>query len=207
MFQKIKEIIIGCLLILLIGVPFIVHCLYKIKSSNVFWIAEWSAGEFLAYYGSVLSFIATIMLSTLALWQNEIIRKESNRHTALLEEMEQNKYSPYFVITNIGEKNGHSNIIINISNITDNIALDIRILEKEDSFNRRVCFDEVYEILNAHDNMDIQLGNGVIGREDLLLMEIQCINIYGNKFSFLVRGNYSYDNYAFKFNVFRLKNK
>lgn len=206
MFKKIRGIVLGALIVLLIGVPFIVHCLFKVESQNVFWRAEWSAGEFLAYYGSILSFVATTMLSALALWQNEVIRKESNKHTALLEEMEQNKHAPYFVITNIEEKNRHSNIIIKITNITDNIALDIRIFERQNSFNRRVCFDEAYEIINAHDNIEIRLENGVMGRKDLLFMEIQCSNIYGNKFFFLVKGNYCHENNAFKFSAFRLKN-
>ena len=89
--NKHKIIIIVILLILLIGVPLITHCLFKINSNNSFWVSAWSAGEFLSFYGSVLSFVATVILSILALWQNEIIRAESNKHTELLEEMEKNK--------------------------------------------------------------------------------------------------------------------
>lgn len=203
MFQKIKVIFAICLSILIIGVPFLVHCLFKIKASNAFWIAEWSAGEFLSFYGSVLSFGATVILSVLALWQNDVIRKESNRYTAILREMEQNKSCPFIKVRCIAEQSMHSNLTVEIINITDNIALDIKVLEMQGSFKRKNCFEESYEILSPHDSIKILLGNGAMDSKDMLLMEIQCNNIYGNRVFFHVNGEYSHQNKIYEFKVFR----
>jgi len=204
MLQKIKKIAVVCFFILLVGVPLLVHCLFKIKVSNAFWVAEWSAGEFLSFYGSVLSFGATVILSILALWQNDVIRKESNKHTNILKEMEQNKSCPFIKVRCIEEKNMHANIILEISNITDNIALDMKILEMQRSFKRKTCFEESYEILSPHDSIKIALGNGAMETRDVLLMEIQCNNIYGNKVIFRVKGEYSYQNKIYEFKVIKL---
>lgn len=207
MFQKIKKaVLVGLLSLLAVGGPLLVHYLFKLKTSNIFWVAEWSAGEFLSYYGSVLSFGSTIILSGLALWQNDMIRKESNKHTAMLTEMEQNKCCPFFKVMCIGEKNMHSNIIIKVSNITDNIALDVKILEMQKSFKGKDNFEKSYEILNSNDSIEVPLGNGAMDNKEVLLMEIQCNNIYGNKFSFNVKGEYNYESKGFEFKVIRLNN-
>lgn len=96
MLKITKRKIVLLFILFLVGIPFGIHCLFKLKSPTSFFIAEWSAGEFLSYYGSFLSFGATVILSALALWQNEIIRSESNKHTILLEQMEINKCCPFF---------------------------------------------------------------------------------------------------------------
>ena len=41
--------------------------------------AEWSAGDALGYYGAVLSFLGTVILGALALYQNHIIKEEANK--------------------------------------------------------------------------------------------------------------------------------
>lgn len=51
-------------------------------------VAEWDAGDALGYYGAILSFIATVVLGALALYQNRIIKTESDKKTALAEEQE-----------------------------------------------------------------------------------------------------------------------
>ena len=53
----------------------IIHCLFKIHPTEDydFFVAEWSAGELLQYYGGVLAFSGTVILGALSLHQNEII--------------------------------------------------------------------------------------------------------------------------------------
>ena len=70
--HKIWVAIISLLIIL--GVPLLIHILYKIKAPNAFFVAEWSAGELLSYYGSILAFLGTVVLGVLALYQNHIIK-------------------------------------------------------------------------------------------------------------------------------------
>ena len=79
------------LLILVIFAPMIViHLLYKIHL-NCYWIeSEWESGEMLGYYGSVLSFVGTIVLGYIAILQAE----KANRMNDELLEIEKNRIKP-----------------------------------------------------------------------------------------------------------------
>ena len=77
--------------VIIFGVPLIIHVLFKIKAPNSFWVAEWSAGDLLSYYGSILAFLGTVVLGILALYQNHIIKIEADRRTELLEQREYEK--------------------------------------------------------------------------------------------------------------------
>lgn len=72
-------LIILFLLVAMTGVPLIIHVLFKIYPNNSFWIAEWSAGEFLSYYGAILSFVGTVALGALALYQNDLFKKQNDK--------------------------------------------------------------------------------------------------------------------------------
>lgn len=50
-----KVFVIICFVIIVIGVPFAIHCLFKIHPTEDydFFVSEWSAGELLQYYGGV----------------------------------------------------------------------------------------------------------------------------------------------------------
>ena len=66
----------------------IVHLLFKWRSGVEFFVAEWSAGDVLAYVGTMLTFIGTIALSYMAL-------KASNKANELSQkviDMELNNY-------------------------------------------------------------------------------------------------------------------
>ena len=83
-------------LFLLIGVPLIINILFKTYSSIEIFQAEWSAGEALGYYGAVLSFIGTVVLGALALYQNHVIKADADKKAALLEEREHRENMPRF---------------------------------------------------------------------------------------------------------------
>ena len=95
MFEWIKKhkalFIIICVMIFvaLIGVPFAINLLFKVDTKINAFQAEWSAGDALGYYGSVLSFLGTVILGALALYQNHMIKEEADKKAALLEEKEQ----------------------------------------------------------------------------------------------------------------------
>lgn len=70
MIEKIKKhkalICIG-VLFLIVGVPLIIHLLFKIDTNILFFQAEWTAGDVLQYYASILAIIPTTLLSIVAL--------------------------------------------------------------------------------------------------------------------------------------------
>lgn len=58
---------------MLFGVPAIINELYKLNKG---YITLWGASEVLSFYGAVLSFIGTVALGALALWQNHLINNQ-----------------------------------------------------------------------------------------------------------------------------------
>lgn len=197
--HKFKIIII--VFILLIGVPFITHCLFKINAKHSFWVSTWSAGDFLSFYGSVLSFAATVILSFLALWQNEIIRDESNKHTKLLEEMEKSKSCPFFYIYHCGHGVFHSHIKIGIQNISDNIAIDLELTEMNKSLKRKDELFKTYNILKPQGTWEVDLENGFLEEKNIIEMSIDCKDIYGNKIMFNITGKCNIEQQIYFFNV------
>lgn len=85
--RKHKLFVMIILFCILVGGPLVIHCLFKIQlpEKYSFFIAEWSAGELLQYYGGGLAFLGTVVLGALSLHQNEIIRQESDKRIELQE--------------------------------------------------------------------------------------------------------------------------
>lgn len=91
MFEWIKKhkiFVVVLSFFIILGIPFLIHVLFKIHPKNDFWVAEWTAGDLLGYYGAILAFIGTVVLGMLALYQNHIIKVESDRRAELLEQRE-----------------------------------------------------------------------------------------------------------------------
>ena len=53
------------ILLLLMGIPFVTNILFKINATTDIFVAEWSAGDALGYYGATLSFLGTVVLGAL----------------------------------------------------------------------------------------------------------------------------------------------
>ena len=64
------------------------HCI-SIPPNIGFLEAEWSAGEALLYFGSILSFAGSIILGALDLWQNKIVQEKNDINQQKLEELSQ----------------------------------------------------------------------------------------------------------------------
>lgn len=86
--------VVGCMLAVLFsifGVPLFINWAFSIPAWCDFFAVDWDSKDALSYYGDALGFIGTVIFSGLALWQNHVIQTESDKHTALLEQMEQKK--------------------------------------------------------------------------------------------------------------------
>ena len=111
----------------MIGVPFAIHCLFKIHLTEDydFFVAEWSAGELLQYYGGVLAFSGTVILGALSLHQNEIIKQESDKRIAIQEKREHDSNMPRFRVKFLYCSGRHSNMKVKIENISDLMLIDL----------------------------------------------------------------------------------
>lgn len=121
-----------CIVIVLfavLGIPLFINWAFGIPAWCNFFAVDWEAKDALSYYGDALGFVGTVIFSGLALWQNHVIKIESDKHTNLLERMENQKNMPilYFGTYCMSGKCGQLSMYI--ENISDNIATEIRISE------------------------------------------------------------------------------
>lgn len=128
--KRLLILIIFLLAILsLLGIPATINLLFKQTPHIPFFIAEWSAGEALNYYGAVLTFLGTSLLSIVALWQNHLIKISNEKHMEFLETLEKEKFIPKFMISNVCTLGMASNISFSLINISDNLAQNISVYD------------------------------------------------------------------------------
>ncbi len=120
-----KKLIAFIIFMIIFGVPFIIHILFKLHPNNDFFVAEWSAGELLSYYGSILAFLGTVILGALSLYQNHLIKQESDKRAELLEQREHESNMPRFRINYLFSERDNSKLKFNIENISPNVANNI----------------------------------------------------------------------------------
>lgn len=157
--HKVASMVIVLLIIL--GVPFLIHVLFKIKAPISFMEHEWSAGELLDYYGSVLAFAGTVIFSALALWQNQIIKEESDRHTEMLKKMEIQKHMPFFCLDDMYSSGDNQNMAIRLHNKSDNFADEINVENFE-------VLDSERKVVNVSQSANVEKLS-LIGGDSMLI--------------------------------------
>lgn len=184
-------IICVIIIVALFGVPFLIHLLFKVNIKVEILQAEWSAGEFLGYYGAVLSFIGTVALGVLALYQNHIIKEESKKQADLLEERTRIENMPKFIISKADALPFCKKLYFCIKN-TKGIAFDIRInniqikngdlilWECEQSFR--------VPVLSSDSNFKINLNSPDFSDRNFvrLVASIRCKDKYDEEHEYLV---------------------
>ncbi len=196
MFDWIKKhkisflIICFAVIFALLGIPFLINIFFKISIDMEIFKAEWTAGELLGYYGAVLSFLGTVVLGVLALYQNHIIKQEGDRQAALLEKRNRIENMPKFKIKYQGGNGWYSNLRLRLCNITENRATDITIdniqlTEKDQepqfippySFNIAVLTSEY----------DFQLKNKPIKSDSAIItMHMSCKDKYEDTHKYII---------------------
>ena len=154
-----KKLIAFTIFMVIFGVPLIIHILFKLHPNVDFFVAEWTAGELLSYYGSILAFLGTVILGALSLYQNQIIKQESDKRTELLEQRERESNMPRFRLRHAGSQGNTLKMLLEIENISENIANDIILYDvKIFSAKKEILWDK-----KAAVHLDtIQANNKVI---------------------------------------------
>lgn len=194
-FKKHKFLVIVILFCILVGGPFVIHCLFKIQLSEKysFFIAEWTAGELLQYYGGGLAFLGTIILGALSLYQNDIIKQESDKRIELQEKREHDANMPRFRVKHLLCNGNLSNMVVTIENISDNVANDILVF--------RICVvkgsDVVwsypnsvhYEVIRANDSIEVGLRTEAVQEKGVSIQfDFKCKDKYGDEHVYHVWG-------------------
>lgn len=167
------------ILIVTMGIPFLINYSFKTTALTSIFIAEWDAGDALVYYGAMLSFFSTTLLSILALWQNHIIEEKNHIHTTLLEKMEKEKNAPCLIIDNISWKQDAKTLDFDIKNVSENIAHNIRaddFLIIDENKGEKGKIEKTFEVryLGFSASYHIRLLNLQIGNQT----DHICFNIY-----------------------------
>ena len=111
------------ILVVLIFTPMIIWLIYLLGDYGIVFVhTSLDVGDFLSFYGTVLTFAGTVALSVLALWQNKQIALKSQEYTELMERNEQQRNLPVLKVS-LGARNGSlMNISFNVQNFSENIA-------------------------------------------------------------------------------------
>lgn len=122
--EKITKKLLLLALIIVVGGPFIINSLFKLETSNKFLVAEWSAGDMLSYYGSVLVGLATVYLSYVAITQAKFAN-DLNKDLLFLSKIEREVYVDLNLDNiNIVERDGMKHISLEFKNITKNPIIE-----------------------------------------------------------------------------------
>lgn len=193
-----KHKILVCVLsfIIILGVPLAIHILFKINSGIPFFEAEWTAGDALGYYGSILSFIGTVILGVLALYQNRIIKEESDKREELMERQERERNMPKFSVRGQSSRGNCAYLGISINNVSENIATNIKIYDakiispKQEiiwKIKKELFFEiimPINHIIAEFDNISIQ------DDESQYLIWMQCEDKYNEVHRYKISGIY-----------------
>lgn len=204
--------IIFLLLIFIIGIPLLINWLYKQSALAPFFVAEWEAADALSYYGSVLTFLGTVTLSALSLWQNYQIKLGNEKHSFLLAQLEKAKNAIHFKIYVVALLNNASKVKIKLSNLTENIAYNISIskLQIISRCNNKVCWEDsqekAYDHLGPFMEWEINLNNPEITEpECYMTFMISYTDKYGETYTLRATGLWDNSKQKLHFEIAEVK--
>ena len=207
------RIIFIIILFLLFGVPLIINLSFKTKAPLEVLEAKWEASDMLAYYGAVLSFLGTVSLGAVSLYQNHVIQKAAEEKAAILEQREYEKNMPKFILRGSRSNGGACNIVCALRNISENISTDITVYNIKiinPGNDDEVLWESNDKIriasIKGGDYASIEFKNPVIGEVgSILSCEIRANDKYENQHSYIARGVFEKVGKIPKFNITELK--
>lgn len=195
-FGKYRIFVIIMLVFLIVFIPFLINVLFKIDFKCNLFVAEWTAGECLNYYGTVLSFVGTIVLSILALWQNYTIKIQAENHERYLDKMEMEKNKPCFFVERNLKHTNNKKLNIKICNISENLANRIYISDviiykaNGDVFYERKESLEM-DFLKSTESFLINLDNEELEEENMYMhMHMSFYDKFNRKYHLKIKGKF-----------------
>lgn len=189
------------LLIVLIVIPFIINLLFKFNSNISIFEAEWSAGDALGYYGAVLSFVGTVVLGALALYQNHIIKVEADKKATLLEEQERIENMPRFFMRFQGASGFCGSLKFAIMNVSNNIAYNADVYDIKIKSATKTIWESVdtysSPAINPQKEIAIQTKSPSMNEkgEFVLFANMSCKDKYNEKHEYVLKMVCSYPNH------------
>ena len=189
------------ILFLLIGVPFIINILFKINAAADIFAAEWSAGDALGYYGAILSFIGTVVLGALALYQNHIIKTEADEKSARAEEQERAENMPRFFMRFQGASGFCGSLKFAVMNVSNNIAYNVDVYDIKIKDGSKTIWEsnDTYSApaVNPQKEIAIQTKSPAVngGGEFTLFATMSCMDKYDGSHEYILKMACRHPNY------------
>lgn len=157
-----KKISIGAIILLvlffIIIMPLILNIIYYSKVPFHFFYVGYDISNILDYYGSILTFIGTLILGIITVYQNYVSQKKTDEVNKLTLELqkksmamaeksyekeklcETNKNTPKFEVRNLGYNGCYMNLYAELKNVSSIIVSGIKSVSFEvfDEFNTTV---------------------------------------------------------------------
>lgn len=143
-----KFILVGFIIFIII-IPAIINWLFKLSSPIDFFVAEWSAGDVLSFYGALLASVATIAGVYLSIEYAQRNYREDER----------NKIRPYFALTHI-----HSKSKFNFLCIPGNNSQQ----DQSENLYTEFRLDKVYVVISKK---GIEFKTGLTNQQQQLLAQ------------------------------------
>ncbi|MEY8331418.1 hypothetical protein [uncultured Clostridium sp.] len=184
-FQFIKKL--GVFLILFLA-PIAVIAVFAVKEYALEQI-DLSAGDWAGLWGSAFVYWGTVILGTLAFWQNTQVQENND----LLINFEKNKVAPVFSLLLEGYQGMLQKLKFKLTNCSDNLACNLNVSDLEihkitvqgDSvFISRtpIVNSDKISILETHSHINLEYNNSVTranGEMILLIIKITASDIIG----------------------------
>lgn len=151
--KKHKAISIGLIILLfllfLIVIPLILNWIYFLDAPFDFFNVKFSISSILGYYGAVLTFIGTVSLGIITVFQNYVSQKKNDEINRLTLELQKksmamaeqryekekkdeiNKNTPKFELKNSGSNGHYMNLRVSLTNVSDIIVSGIKSISFE----------------------------------------------------------------------------
>ena len=181
------------ILLLLIGVPFVINILFKVPAISEAFVAEWDASDALGYYGAILSFIGTVVLGALALYQNHIIKTESDKKAALAEEQEHAENMPRFFMRFQGASGFCGSLKFAVMNVSNNIAYSVDVYDIKIKSGSKTIWEsddtDGAPVINPQKEVTIQTKSPAINEtgEFTLFATMSCMDKYDGKHEYILK--------------------
>lgn len=188
-------IIIFLFIFFIIIIPLLINKVYYLDAPFDFLKVGYDVSDILNYYSSILTFIGTVSLGVITVYQNYISQKKTDKINKLTLELqrksmemaernymketvnENKKNWPKFEIENLGSNGRYMNLSASIKNVSENVVSEIKSLS--------------FEVFNKHNNIITYSDKVKLGSYSLSSGEK--MNIHFNNESLELHGENGYD--------------
>jgi hypothetical protein len=137
-----KKLTLGLVLVIFVFLSIImplgINLLFKMWSNDLLsW--EQDAGDVLQFYAAFLSFISTVIFSTLAYLQNKLVKEEADKREKFMDKLRQ----PQFRFSLNNTANADEMFTLIIKNISENAAYNLKVRNIETSLNETALWNLV----------------------------------------------------------------